>query len=925
MQVADVARPLCALQAYEYLDSLFPIRHWLGSYNFNWLTGDMISGITVCLVLVPQSMSYAAVAGLESQFGLYTSFVGVMIYALFATAKDVTIGPVAVMSLETHSVIQHVLQQTHEWRPEVIASALAFICGVVTLGIGVLRLGWIVDYIPSTAIAGFMTGSALTIAIGQVPKLMGISSVHTNSLPCYRVVIETLKHLGETKLDAAFGLPALFTLYFIRWFFKWLPTRYPRTARISFFCTILRNAFVIIVLLVAARIWLGNNHDKKKPISLLGHVPRGFKDMGKPNLDPRLLGKLGSKLPVSVIVLLLEHISIAKSFGRVNDYTVNASQELIAIGVTNVFSPFFGAYAATGSFSRSAIKAKSGVKTPVAGWITGIGVLIAIYGLTGVMQWIPNAALSAVIIHAVGDLITSPATLYRYWLISPLELVIWFASVMVTIFTSVDNGVYTSVAASAALLLVRIARPRGRWLGMVRVSHGDNKLTFTRSRSTLAGSGAWSYRSRRSSQGGGGGQYPDERVVFMPLDSKDALRDPSVRVEPPPPGVLVYRFEEAYLYPNASHLSDGLIERAKQLTRPGKPPNFASRGEQPWNRPGPMHPWLRRVTGRMTGHSKAAIEKQIAEENRTDRSDDPRPLLRAFVFDFSCVGNVDTTSIQALVDVRRAVELYADAPIEFHFANILSPWIRRALLAGGFGTGTARKHVVEIAPVVPNSTAIAVDDEAQRRADEDRRRKKGIARIMALRDRAFHRRTKTKTSNSVTPSGADTGLFNLDSEQYSDEYIKSSAAQRKQDDLEADLSWDRQQGLAATDADADADADAIEAAGPRNPVTAAAAAGGVKAGVDDVDDDGDDQGEVQVPIVWDNDLTPLFHLDLASAVEAAAAADPEDALPPTEDAQGDLVFAVGEGTEHITRPAAHADADVAPVPGSDNVPPNPKA
>ena len=152
-------------------------------------------------------------------------------------------------------------------------------------------------------------------------------------------------------------------------------------------------------------------------------------------------------------MLLLEHIAISKSFGRLNNYKINPNQELIAIGVTNLIGPCFGGYAATGSFSRSAVKSKSGVRTPLAGWITAIVVLIAIYALSGVFFWIPKAALSAVIIHAVGDLIAPPSLLYKFWLMNPLELLIWVASVVVTIFTSVDYGVYTSVAASAALLL----------------------------------------------------------------------------------------------------------------------------------------------------------------------------------------------------------------------------------------------------------------------------------------------------------------------------------------------------------------------------------------------------------------------------------------------------------------------------------------
>lgn len=779
-----------------------------------WALGDLIAGITVALVLVPQSMSYALIAGLKPEFGLYSSFVGVMIYALFATSKDVTIGPVAVMSLQTANVVGHVVSRVGEgtWSPEVIASALAFLCGVITLGIGIIRIGWIVEFIPAPAVSGFMTGSAITIAVGQVPKLMGIKNVTTNGNAAYQIIIDSLRNLPTTRIDAAFGLTALFFLYAIQYFFQWLPTRYPKTARIAFFISILRNAFVIIVLTIASRLWLGNPiaDYKKFPISILGPVPRGFQHIGQPNVSTRLLSDLAPDLPVSVIVLLLEHIAISKSFGRLNNYKINPNQELIAIGVTNLVGPCFGAYAATGSFSRSAIKSRSGVRTPLAGWVTGILVLIAIYALTGVFYYIPSAALSAVIIHAVGGLIASPRVLYKYWLVNPLELAIWFAAVLVTVFSNVENGVYTSVGASLALLLIRIARPRGRWLGMVRISHGDGATSTRVSSSAVDGSAA--------------------RTVFVPLDDKDGLRDPSIQVKPPPPGVLIYRFEEAYLYPNASHLADLLIDRAKLLTRPGRSLNYSNPGARPWNDPGPVNPVLRKAWARVKGQSGASVDAKIQAEIQ-ESSDDSRPLLRAFVFDFSSVSNVDTTSIQTLVDVRRAVEIHADGNVEFHFANILSPWIRRALLAGGFGTGDAVRHVTEIAPVVYQRDALPDSEARERQQAEDARRRQAVERVLAARDSALTGRqdtTAVEQDDSIRKAGSSDD-DNASQSQESDIEKGSSASTSPKHAQKAHQLYDH----------------------------------------GDVDED----LNLHVPVMWGNDLTPFFHLDLASAVDAAIGHD----------------------------------------------------
>jgi len=156
-------------------------------------------------------------ASLPAEYGLYSSFVGVLIYCFFATSKDVSIGPVAVMSITVANVIKHVhASHPNQWDNPTIASCLAVITGFIVLGIGLLRLGWVVEFIPAPAVSGFMTGSAISIAAGQVPGLMGITGFDTRAAT-YKVIINTLKGLGRTKLDAAWGLTGLFGLYLIRW------------------------------------------------------------------------------------------------------------------------------------------------------------------------------------------------------------------------------------------------------------------------------------------------------------------------------------------------------------------------------------------------------------------------------------------------------------------------------------------------------------------------------------------------------------------------------------------------------------------------------------------------------------------------------------------------------------------------------------
>jgi len=494
---------------------------------------------------------------------------------------------------------------------------------------------------------------------------MGITGFNTRAAT-YEVIINTLKGLPRTTKDAAFGLFGLVFLYAVRMTCDYLARKYPRRARIFFFISVLRNAFVVLFLTIAA--WLYTRHritkSGKTPIKILGPVPRGFQHVGSPHIDRALVTALAPQLPVATIILLLEHIAISKSFGRVNGYKIDPNQELIAIGVTNTIGSVFNAYPATGSFSRSALKSKSGVRTPLAGIFTAIVVIVALYGLTPAFQWIPTAGISAVIIHAVLDLVAKPPQVYSFWRVSPLEFVIWLAAVLVTVFSSIENGIYTAICSSAALFLIRVAHPRGYFLGKVTL-HADSQ------------------------------DHRGSREVFVPLKA-DGVTNPQVKVDAISPGVIIYRLEESFVYPNSSLVNGALVDHVKAHTQRGKDMTNVKPADRAWNDPGP-------------GRHGAAADQEINEL---------KPILHAIILDFSAISHIDTTGIQSLIDTRVEVERWADRPVEFHFATVLSPWIRRALVAGGFGIGTSTITIPqEIASVVPyrggNQDNFASDEDRQ--------------------------------------------------------------------------------------------------------------------------------------------------------------------------------------------------------------------
>ncbi|CAF4536424.1 unnamed protein product, partial [Rotaria sp. Silwood2] len=371
----------------NYFLSYLPFLNWIYRYNLVWFWSDLIAGLTVGAIVIPQGMAYAGLAKLAPQFGLYSSFVGVMIYWFFATSKDISIGPVAVVSALTGSIVDAVRRDYPQYEPHIIASALSLISGCIIFGLGTFRLGFMVDFIPLPALAAFMIGSALNIAMGQIPVMMGNNKYLNTRESTYLVFGHFWKQIKHCNLNAVLGLTSLVLLYLIRFICIRAGRRFPTREKVFFFIGTLRVVFVIILFLFIS--WLINRHDPNHPrTSILGKVPRGFQNLGVPYIDRTLVSAFASYLPSTVIILLIEHIAIAKSFGRINNYAIDSNQELIAIGVTNIFGPFFGAFPATGGFSRTAIKSKAGVRTPFAGLLSGLLIILGIYTLTSIFYWI---------------------------------------------------------------------------------------------------------------------------------------------------------------------------------------------------------------------------------------------------------------------------------------------------------------------------------------------------------------------------------------------------------------------------------------------------------------------------------------------------------------------------------------------------------
>lgn len=701
-------------RAVLYIKALFPFIDWLPHYPFHldWLVSDFITGVTVAIVLVPQSMSYAKVAGLSPEYGLYSGFVGLVFYFLFATSREICIGPVAVLSMEVGKIIKRVqAKYPGEYTGPEIATTLALICGGIVMGIGLLRLGFIVEFISLPAILAFTTGSAFNIVSGQLASLMGFKNKAGSYNSSYQTVIAFLKHLPDTTVDAAFGLVGLFILFAWQIFADFMISRTKHNKKKNMFWIYVLNLRFAFVIIISTCISYGILRYKphvvsKYPYSVIGVIPSGLKNVGRFVPPAGLPSKIANELPICTIVLVLEHISISKSFARINGYRVNPNQEFVAIGFTNLIGSFFHAYPATGSFSRTALSAKCGVKTPVKAVFSGACVLLAIYKFTGGFYYIPNATLSAIIIHCVVGLLASYKLTTKLYMFSPVDFVIFIVGVFVAVFSTIENGIYWAICASCAQLLWRLCIPNGAFLGRVKIGkvrdpviipnnysgeknseNSDSDISVTIEDYVKSPNHEYTHSIH---------QIDNYVYKWVPLPKEHS--NPSkihtrfingqVNVESPPSGVLVYRMTESFVYTNCSAQIDQIVAKVREIYRP-----FNSDRERLWCE----YKWNELDWSRFGKLSKYFKRKTLSQEEQLETINDEdfrtkkmnldleKPKFKVLHLDFSQVIAVDATSIQSLIDLQFSIDNYVGADWELHFSGIISPWILRGLINSGFG------------------------------------------------------------------------------------------------------------------------------------------------------------------------------------------------------------------------------------------------
>lgn len=432
----------------EWIEMFVPCYRWIRIYNWNeYLQADLMAGITVGVMLVPQSMSYAKLAGLQPIYGLYSGFVPIFVYSIFGSSRQLAIGPVALVSLLVSNVLGRIVDPSDDLYTE-LAILLALMVGIMECIMGLLRLGWLIRFISHSVISGFTTSSAIVIALSQAKYFLGYDVDGSSKIiPVVTSIINGLdKFLWQPFVMGSFILAILLVMKHLgktRKNMRFLRAAGPLTA------VVVGTTFVKIF--------------HPSSISLVGNIPQGLPKFS----IPKGLGHATSLIPTAMLitgVAILESVGIAKALAAKNGYELDSNQELFGLGVANILGSMFSAYPTTGSFSRSAVNHESGAKTGLSGILMGIIMCCALLFMTPIFEYIPQCALAAIVISAVVGLVDYDEAIFL-WRVDKKDFLLWTITSLTTLFLGIEIGVLVGVGFSLAFVIHESANPHIAVLG----------------------------------------------------------------------------------------------------------------------------------------------------------------------------------------------------------------------------------------------------------------------------------------------------------------------------------------------------------------------------------------------------------------------------------------------------------------------------
>lgn len=437
----------------------FPVMDWGRSYSQTTLTNDLVAAAIVTIMLIPQSLAYAMLAGLPPVIGLYASILPIIAYSLFGTSRTLAVGPVAVISLMTLTAASSVAAPGSA---QFIGATLilAFLSGSILVVMGMLRLGFLGNLLSHPVISGFITASGIIIATSQLKSVLGITASGA-ALP--ELVITLVGNAADTNIPTLIiGTTTTAFLFWVRkglkrllmqWGFSDRPA--DLVAKVGPIAAVAVSTFAVILLDLEAH-----------GVKVVGHIPQSLPPFTTPLFDAGLWQQLAVPALLISVIGFVESVSVAQTLAAKKRQRINPDQELIGLGAANVAAAFSGGYPVTGGFSRSVVNYDAGAETPAAGAFTAIGILIASLFLTPFLHSLPIATLAATIIVAVLGLVDlkTPQSIWRY---SRSDFTAMATTTGITLLVGVEPGVIAGVGLSLALYLWRASRPHAAIVGRV--------------------------------------------------------------------------------------------------------------------------------------------------------------------------------------------------------------------------------------------------------------------------------------------------------------------------------------------------------------------------------------------------------------------------------------------------------------------------
>jgi len=439
------------------LKSFLPILDWLPNYNKKWLKGDISAGLTVGVMLIPQGMAYASIAGLPAVYGLYASIIPIIIYAIFGTSRQLAVGPVAMVSLLTATAIGS-FQGLSITEYISYAILLALLVGLIQFLLGLFRLGFLVNFLSHPVVSGFTSAAALIIGLSQLKHLLGVDIPRSHHV--HDIILNAVEKFNEINVIAlSLGLFGILIIIASKRINKSLPGQ----------------LFAVVFGILAVSLFgLGKGENA---VSIVKDIPSSLPKFSIPVFD---LNSIELLIPMALTIALIsfmESIAVAKAIQtKHRDYKVVPNQELISLGLANIVGSFFQSYPTTGGFSRTAVNDQAGAKTGLASIISAVLIIITLLFLTPLFYNLPKAILASIIMVAVFGLINYKEAIHLYksnitdfWML--------ISTFVATLALGIEIGIGVGVVLSLALVLLRTTRPHTAVLARIPNTHFYRNIT----------------------------------------------------------------------------------------------------------------------------------------------------------------------------------------------------------------------------------------------------------------------------------------------------------------------------------------------------------------------------------------------------------------------------------------------------------------